>query len=200
MRIIIIAALLIMATSLQAQTVDTIAVHDSLVQAPAVADSGAPRRTDSAQPASPIPVPYPAGRAIGTFALANLTKAGAACLGGLAGAALGTSMDTLPEGGGDIVWRCALTGGLICDVPTAAVTIDRMNRKYVVSSPWYAAGGLVAHYAVAAVLIHLLRDDRSVQTAVASTAYLTAPISGIAAYFIFGKPKYKPVPRTAARP
>jgi hypothetical protein len=185
---------------LNAQPAGTIVVNDSLAAATSLVDEAASRNADSLCLASTVPLQYPVGRAIGTMAVADLVKTaaflGGATAGGLLGAPLKQPEDEFISGG---TVACMIAGGTLADVGTATAVIHDMNKKYVTSSPWYAAGGLVMHYAAGAGLMYLLRKHDTSQGVVGIIAYLTAPISGTAAYLLLGKSKPGCVSRNASR-
>lgn len=177
-----------------AQQSDTIVVHDSL--AVVVPPVGGPslRKTDSICLAATIPVPYPPGRAASTVLVADLIKPTAFCGAFLIGGILAMPfVEQDGEWGGLAAFPAAITIGAAADMTAGTMVIHRMNRKYVNSSPWYAAGGLLLHSVAGAGLMYLLREDRQVQEIVGYTAYLTAPITATAAYVLLGKSKHRPV-------
>ena len=93
-----------------------------------------------------------------------------------------------------------LGGGVVGGLAGGSWAIKANAKKYSESSAWYAFGGMILHYAVGAGLMYLLRSDQNAQAAVGYTVYLTAPISGTAAYLLLGKPKRASASHPAARP
>ncbi len=187
---------------LNAQPAGTIVIHDSLAaRIQPIETTAMSNPADSAGPAPTVTVRYPPGRLLGTMVVADLAKSAAFCGGAIGGGFISSPfIDTRGEWGGLNVIPYAIAGGTVCDVSAATATIHAMNKEYVNSSPWYAAGGLVLHYLAGAGLMYLLRSDQSAQQVVGYTAYLTAPLSGTAAYILLGKPKRKPTPQPAYRP
>jgi hypothetical protein len=190
------------ATLLYAQPADTIVIRDSLaLGAPPVNSTAVGNLADSAYLASTVAVRYPLGRLLGTMVVADLAQSGAFCAGAIAGGFMSMPfVDTRGEWGGLSVIPYAIVSGAVCDVTAATATIHGMNKKYVNSSPWYATGGLLLHCLAGAGLMYLLRSDQSAQEVVGYTAYLTAPLSGTAAYVLIGKPKREPTPHPPHRP
>lgn len=188
-------------TPLSALPANPIVVNDSLAAAVLAADRIAARKADSASFAATAPLRYPPGHAATTVAVADLIKPAAFCgafiVGGLLAMPLVKQDD---EWGGLAAIPAAVTIGAAADMTAGTMVIHRMNRKYVTSSPWYATGGLLLHYAAGAGLMYLLREDRQAQELAGYFAYLTAPITATAAYVLLGKPKHGPATAPAKRP
>jgi hypothetical protein len=144
------------------------------------------RPDSSAQKTADLPRCTP-GQFIASVAAADLSKTGLA-LGGML-IAMGVAsklVDTSGEWGGLALWPYALAGGAVGDLVGGTVAIHMMNRKRVNSHPLYATGGMLLHYAAGAGLISLKRTYKD-QEVLFYLTYFTAPITGTAAYLLFGK-------------
>lgn len=190
---LILAVCLLAAARLPAQTADTIVIRDCV--------EAAPQPFDTCVSETVIKPQYSSGRIAGTAVVGCLGHAGGALAGAFIG---GLAATPFVDKNDEWVFLGAipfvLGGGVIGGEAGGALVIHGMNKKYVDSSPWNALGGMILHYAAGAGLIYLLRADQRTQEVAGWTVYLTAPISGTAAYFLLGKPKRKAAPRTAHRP
>jgi hypothetical protein len=203
-RAIICIISLLAASRLPAQTADTIVVRDSLAAVLPLADTASVPVATAAD-SSPRPrveqPPYPVERLIGTTITADITKAGGGIACGFLGGLLAMPMvDTHGDWGGLNILPYALAGAAVGDLAGGSLVIHGMNKRYVDSSPWNAVCGMALHYAAGAGLISLLRTDQKTRETLGWAVYLTAPVSGTAAYLLLGKPKLKPIQRTVSRP
>ena len=182
------ALLLVLLIVVPAHAQDGIVIHDSLEIAVMSADSS--EQTLGTSPR------YPVGRMVGTVVAGNLAQAGGFFAGGYFGGLIAKPFVKASSGewGGLELLPYVFGGAVLGDLAGGSLVIHAINQKYVRSSPWHACLGMTVHFMVGFGLLTLINDQKS-QDAAATTMFLTAPITGTAAYYLFGRPRSRPAPR-----